>query len=350
MDSDKKDEPTPEEQHDKPSEEVVSESNTDQDAPADALSMTPDELEEQRTEQAASDTDLSGLDEPEQKKLSPFKKLLHKVNIYALIMGLVFAGAGTITAVNFFNSQKPATEAGIASQSLSEDALKQLANNDTSVGNSSQTLTIQGNAVISGQTLTRGDLNVAGNLQTGGSIQGPTLTISGGANLGDTQANNLQVATNLAVQGTTTIRDLNVAGASTFSGSVTAAQITATRLILSGNASLEIPNHIRFSGPSPNRTFNTGILGNGGSASVNGSDTSGTINVNSGNNPTSGCFMRVIFSQGFSNSPHVIVSPVGAAAGQMQYYVERNNAGFNLCTANAAPANQAFAFDYFVTN
>lgn len=350
MDSDKKDEPTPEEQHDEPPKDSGAKTSAEQDAPADALSMTPDELEEQRAEQAASDTDLSGLDEPAEKKLSPFKKLLRKVNVYALAMGLIFVAGGTFAAVNFFNSQKAPTEAGIASQSLSEDALKQLANTDTTVGNNSQTLTIQGNAVISGQTLTRGDLNVAGNLQTGGSIQGPSLTISGAVNLGDTQANNLQVATNLAVQGTTTVRDLNVAGASTFSGNLTASQLTVTRLVLSGNASLEIPNHIRFSGPSPNRTFNTGILGNGGSASVNGSDTSGTINVNSGNNPTSGCFMRVIFSQGFSNSPHVIVSPVGAGAGQMQYYVERNNAGFNLCSANPAPANQAFAFDYFVTN
>lgn len=350
MDSDKKDEPTPEEQHDKPAEDSASESKTEQDAPADALSMTPDELEEQRTEQAAADTDLSGLDEPEQKKLSPFKKLLRKVNVYALATGLIFVVGGVFAAINFFNSQKPVTDAEIASQALSEEALKQLANNDTSVGSSSQTLTIQGNAVISGQTLTRGDLNVAGKIQTGGDIQGPSLTISGAANLGDVQANNLQVATNLAVQGTSTVRDLNVAGSSTFSGSMTAAQITATRLILSGNASLEIPNHIRFSGPPPNRTFNNGILGNGGSASINGSDTSGTINLNSGNNPTSGCFMRVNFNQAFSNLPHVIVSPVGAAAGQMQYYVERNNTGFNLCTANPAPANQAFAFDYFVTN
>ena len=362
MDDDKKPETTPEEQPSEPTVDTASEnagtSNDDDNssaasvdqAPADALSMTPEELEDARTEQAAADTDLSGLDDPSEEKLSPAKKFFRKVNVYFLLFVLILIVAGAITAVNFLNSQKAPEEAAINSQSLSQDALKQLANTDTSVGNASQTLTIQGNAIISGQTLTRGNLNVAGNVQTGGSLTAPTLTISGAVNLGDTQANNLQVATNVAIQGSTTMRDLNVAGTSTFGGAMTASQITVSRLVLSGNASLEVPNHIRFSGPSPSRTFNVGILGNGGSASVDGSDTSGTINVNSGNNPASGCFMRVIFQRQFANSPHVIISPVGSAAGQMEYYVERDKTGFNVCSANPAPSNKAFAFDYFITN
>jgi len=353
MDSDKKPESTPEEERSEPPKDgapVVAESNN-QDVPADALSMTPDELDEEKAAaQAAADTDLSDLDVPVEKKLSPIKRFFRKVNVYFLIFVLLVIVAGAITLVNYLNSQKTPTEAAINSQSLSQDALKQLANTDASVGNSSQTLTIQGNAIISGQTLTRGNLNVAGNLQTGGSIQAPTLTISGTSNLADTQINRLQVATDTAIQGTTTMRDLNVSGASNFSGTVTASQITVTRLILSGNATLEIPNHISFTGPTPTRTINNGILGNGGSSSLNGSDTSGTVNVGSGNNPTSGCFIRITFQQQFSRQPHVIVSPIGEGAGQMQYYVERDNSGFSICSAIAPPANKSFAFDYIVTN
>lgn len=345
MDSDEKNKETPEELE----KEQEVESPVEQQAPADALSMTPDELEQQRTEQAAADTDLSGLDDPTHKPLSPAKRFFKKINIYVLIFALLLVIAGAIAIVNYINSQKEPIEASINSQTLSEDALRQLANTDASVGNTSQTLTIQGNAIIAGQTLTRGNLNVAGNLQTGGSIQAPSLTISGSTNLGDTQINNLQIATNLAVQGNTTMRDLSVAGTSTFSGAMTASQITVTRLILSGNATLEIPNHIRFSGPAPNRTYNNAVLGNGGSTSISGSDTAGAINVNSGNNPTAGCFMRVIFQRPFASTPHVIVSPVGAAAGQTQYYVERDTTGFNLCSASAPPANKSFGFDYFVT-
>ena len=316
-------------------------------APADALSRTPEDLKEEEEKLSAADDTA---EEPTAKKISPLKQVLRKVNVYLLVFILLIVVAGAITIVNYLNSQKTPNVPTISEQGLTEDALKQLANSDASVGSSSQTLTIQGSAIIAGQTLMRGNLNVAGNLQTGGTIQGPSLTISGSANIGDAQINSLQVASNAAVQGTTTMRDINVSGTSSFSGAMTASQITVTRLVLSGNASLDVPNHIRFSGPSPNRTINQSVLGNGGTSSVSGSDTSGTITVNTGNNPTAGCFSRIVFQQTFTNQPHVIVSPVGVAAGQTQFYVERTNTGFNICTAIAAPANQAFAYDYFVTN
>jgi cytoskeletal protein CcmA (bactofilin family) len=322
----------------------------DQQAPSDALSKTPDELEDEKTAQAAADTDLSALDnELPEKKVSPLRKFIRKVNIYFLIFIILAVVAGAIVIVSWLNSQKAPIQPDIANQSLTTEALKQLANTDASVGSTAQTLTIQGSAVINGQTLARGNLSVAGNLQTGGSIQAPTITISGAANLGDTQMNTLQVAGNSAIQGTTTLRDMNVSGTSSFSGAMTASQITVTRLILSGNATLEVPNHISFTGSTPQRTVFGGVLGNGGTANISGSDTAGTINVNSGNNPTPGCFMRVNFNQAFPKQPHVNVTPVGAPAGQMDFYVERNTTSFSVCSANAPGANQAFSFDYFVT-
>lgn len=318
-------------------------------APADALSMSPEELEKSKAEQAAANP-TPATDVSEQKKISAFKKVFRKVNLYLLIFILLVVVAGAIAVVNYLNSQKPPVEPTIASQELTEEALKDLANTDASVGGAAQTLTIQGNAIIAGQTLMRGNLNVAGNIQSGGSIQGPTLTISGTSNLGEAQINNLQVASNTAVQGTTTLRDLNVSGTSSFSGAVTASQITVTRLILSGNAVLQVPNHISFTGASPSRTPNGGVLGGGGTASINGSDTAGTVSINSGNNPTAGCMVRINFQQTFTNSAHVIISPVGAAAGNLTYYVDRNNSGFSICSNNAPAPNQTFAFDYFVTN
>ena len=197
----------------------------------------------------------------------------------------------------------------------------------------------------------RGSANIAGNLQTGGSIQGPSITISGAANLGQTQTQTLQVQNTLAVQGGTSLRDISVSGAATFNGSVTANQLTATNLTLSGNASLTVPNHISFTGPTPSRGgINGGVLGNGGTLSISGSDTSGTINIQTGNSPSAGCFGQINFNRPFSRQPRVIVSPVGQAAGQTQFYVNRSASNFNICTANAAPANQTFGFDYFVTN
>jgi len=318
-------------------------------APADALSRTPEDLEQEQAAQVAAG-DAKPADQPAEKKLSPIKRFFRKVNVYFLGMGLLVAVGGAIAVVNYLNSAKGPAEPSLATQPLTQDALKQLANTDVSVGSSSQTLTIQGNAIIAGQTLARGNLNVAGNIQSGGSIQGPSITISGSANLGEAQINSLQVATNTAIQGSTTLRDLNVSGASSFSGPMTASKITVTNLILSGNAVLEVPNHISFTGPSPSRSVNAGVLGSGGSASVNGSDTAGTVNLNSGAGPSPGCFVTITFQEKFPKQPRVIVSPVGAAAGQLQYYVNRTPNEFSICTNTAAPSNQSFAFDYFVTN
>ena len=320
----------------------------EQNVPADALSRTPDDLQEEESARAAANP-VEANPKDGEKKVSPLKRFLRKINLYFLLFLLIVILAGAIAIVNYLNSQKETPAPEIANQGLTTEALKQLANTDASVGDASQTLTIQGNAIISGQTLTRGNLNVAGNIQSGGSIQGPSITISGQANLGQVQANNLQVATNAAIQGNTTVRDISVSGAATFNGAVTASQITVSRLILSGNASLQIPNHIGFTGPAPSRTLG-GSLGNGGSASVNGSDTTGTVNINTGSGAGPGCYVRINFQQAFTSQPHVIVSPIGAGAGLTQYYVDRNTSGFSICSAGTPPANQAFGFDYFVTN
>lgn len=330
---------------DKDPKDESPEANGAQQAPADALSRTPEDLEEEAEAHATE----SGTDaHADEEKISPLKRFFRRVNVYFLGFLLIVIVATVIAVVTYLNSQKAPPEVAIANQSLNEETLRELANTDASVGSNSQTLTIQGNAVIAGQTLMRGNLNIAGNLQTGGTIQAPSLTISGESNLGTAQINTLQVASDVAIEGTTTMRDISVSGGANFSGSVTASQITTSRLVLSGNATLEIPNHISFTGPAPSRTLGGGI-GNGGSASISGSDTSGTVNIGTGNNPSAGCLVRVGFQQAFPSQPRVMISPVNPAAGRTQYYVERDTSGFSICAASPAPANQRFAYDYFVT-
>jgi cytoskeletal protein CcmA (bactofilin family) len=330
-----------------PKEQPNAGGNAGQDAPADALSRTPEDLDQEASQKASADQ--LGAEDPT-KKLSPFKRVFRKVNLYLLIFILVVAVAAVIAVVSYLNSVKTPVQPTVNNQALTQDALKQLANTDASVGDTSQTLTIQGNAVIAGQTLARGNVNIAGNLQTGGSIQGPTITISGQANLGETQVNSLQVATNTAIQGTTTLRDLTVSGTTSFSGPVTASQLTVTNLILSGNASLQVPNHIGFTGSTPTIAPDNGVLGGGGSASISGSDVSGTINVNTGNNPTVGCFAHMTFKVAYTNPPHVIVGPIGSGAGQVDFYVNRDKSGFSVCANTTPPHNQVFGYDYFITN
>jgi hypothetical protein len=309
------------------------------------LSRTPDDLDQEEK----ANVDPNAAPEEAVKKLPFFKRIFRRVNVYLLVFILLLVIAGAITVVNYLNSQKAPVQPDVASQTLSQEALNQLTNTDVNAGAASQTLTIQGNAIIAGQTLARGNVNIAGNLQTGGSIQAPSLTVSGTSNLGTTQVNTLQVANNVAIQGSTTVRDLNVAGVSSFSGAVTASQITVTHLILSGNATLLVPNHISFTGSSPSRVANNAVLGNGGSTSLSGSDTAGSVTINTGTNTVAGCFVKITFNQVFTSQPRVIISPVGIGAAQTQYYVNHTPTDFSICTANAAPTNQTFSFDYLVT-
>ena len=313
--------------------------------PKDALEKTNEELE-------AEGVNTSSAPNPDEaaKKPTGIKAFIKKVNVYLLMFLLVMVVSIAVSVVGYLNSKKVPKGPTIATQTLTQDALKQLANSDATVGDSGQTLTVQGNAIISGQLLVQKDLNVAGTIRLGKELDVPQLTVSGATNLADTQVNSLQVANASTFQGTVTIQhDLNVAGAASFSGPVTAGQITVTKLIMSGNAQLQIPNHLAFTGASPSRSVNSGVLGGGGSASVNGSDTAGTVNINTGNGPTPGCFVTVTFNKAFASTPHVTVTPVGSGAGQMQWYVNRSTTSFSVCSASTPPANQVFAFDYFIT-
>jgi cytoskeletal protein CcmA (bactofilin family) len=302
---------------------------------------------------ANSDKPLSnteGLDQSPKENKPKKRPLNAKKNIYVIAFAALFLIAGGITAFAFMSSNKKPPVATIGNQPLSQEALSQLANSDTSVGGAAQTLTVHSNATFAGQVLVRGGLTVANNTQVGGTLQAPDLVISNTANLGTVQAKSIQVAEDAKVQGSLDVsKDLSVSGVTTFSGPVMAGQITVTRLVLSGNASLEVPNHLAFTGSTPLRSINTATAGAGGSITIGGSDTSGTININTGSGPQAGCFIQVTFNKPFPSMPHVIVSPFGQAAGNLQYYVTKSTTGFNLCTNNAAAGGSAFGFDYFIT-
>jgi cytoskeletal protein CcmA (bactofilin family) len=325
---------------------------SDSSLPQDALEKTNEELAAEEGVVDATNANAAAPDakaEPP-KKPNALKKFFKKVDVYLLGAIFILIIAGVFSMVSFLNSKKTPKAPTVSAQTLTPNALKALSSSNVSINNSAQTLTVQGNAVFDGQVLIRSNLSVAGNIQAGGTLDAPTLAISGTANLPATQANSLQVAQNTVVQGNTSLATLNVSGASTFNEPVTASEITVSTLILSGNAVLNIPNHLAFTGPSPARSSITAsVLGSSGTASVNGSDTSGVVNVNTGGNPTPGCFISITFAEAFTKTPHVIISPVNVGAGESEFYSTLSSSGFSVCM-NTPPANQDFAFDYFVTD
>lgn len=312
---------------------VVEQSSAPANQPTDALSSQP-------TSQSAGPVTPA----PSGEHNSPLGRLRRRfafLNIYLLVFLLVLVVAALASVIAYNASKRTASNTSISSQSLDQKALEQLANTDTNVGSSAQILNVQSNAVFAGKVLVRDTLEVAGQLQVGGSLSLADLKVSGDSNL-----QSLAVSGDTALQGSLAVqKNLSVNGNGSFGGTISAKQLTVGNLQLNGDLSLN--HHITAGGSTPSRS-NGSALGSGGTASLSGSDTSGSITVNTGGGPGAGCFITVTFATKFNSTPHVLITPVGSAAASLAYYVNRSTSNFSVCSAIAPPANTSFGFDYFI--
>jgi cytoskeletal protein CcmA (bactofilin family) len=282
---------------------------------------------------------------PAAPKKSGIKKLWDKFNIYLVLFVLIVIIAIAVVVFITVKSRQTA-EQPTASTGLSQDALKDLASTDVTVGNPKQILTINANSVFAGAVLIRSNLEVAGTLKIGGSLTLGDLIVSGTTKLGNTDVKDLNISGTLGLQGILTLKNgLNVTGRSTFSGEIITNSLATGALALNGD--LNLTQHVIAGGTIP-AIERGGAVGGGGTVSLSGSDTSGSIAVNTGTSPPAGCFATVTFSRRYNNIPHVVVSPVGSSAGAVEYYITRSTTGFVLCTTNSAPSGQSFGFDYIV--
>lgn len=277
-----------------------------------------------------------------------FKRLWQKFNIYLLLFMLVVVIGIAIAIALYLKNRSVEQQAKdtINTQNLSDETLEQLANSNVTVGNTRQILNVESNAIFSGSVLVRSNLEVAGDIKVGGELQLPGITVTGASRFSELQADSLAIGANASVQGALAVKNgLTVAGTSIFNGPISAPQISTNALQLNGD--LILNNHIVAGGPIPGSSRG-GALGSGGTASVSGSDTSGSITINTGGSPAAGCFITVAFVKKFNSIPHVVVSPIGSAAGGIDYYVNRSSTEFSVCTSSPAPAGQTFGFDYIV--
>lgn len=290
------------------------------------------------------------------KKRSKFRRIWDVINIYLLIFILLVVVAGIVFIVSYLNSQQEPELPVTALQDLTQEQLSEIATGDANVGDPRYILNIQSDAVFAGSALVRGDLNIAGSLQLGEGLLLPDLTVSGASNLNTVQMNTLNIAGATTMQGALTLQDslsvsegLSVGGTSTFNGAITATSVTTGSLTLAGNGTLTVNNHIKVNGPTPSRT-NGGSIGSGGSTSVSGSDTSGTVNINTGSGASAGCLVNVVFNQSFEGNPQINITPTNAAAATIQYYIQRSSTGFSICSANNPGGGRSFSYDYFAIN
>lgn len=281
------------------------------------------------------------------KSLSPVGKvkgLISHLNIYLLLFILIIVIVGGFTLVSYQRNKKEAAPTTVNTQTLSPEDLKKLNSSDASVGDPKQTLTVESNAIFTGKVLIRDSLDVAGAIKVGGALTLPGITVSGTSSFDQIQGNKLAIAGDANVQGQFTVqKGLTVTGGATFGGPISAPQITVQSFQLTGD--FQLTRHIDAGGTTPSKS-DGGALGSGGTASISGTDTAGTIAINTGGSPGTGCFVTVTFAQKFNATPHVVVTPVGSAAAGINYYVNRSTADFSVCTTNSAPGGANFSFDY----
>ena len=284
---------------------------------------------------------------PEQShKPSLLSRLWQKLNVYILLFVLLVLVAGGVMVVLFMKSRKANTNAQgtISSQNLSTSTLKQLSDSNVTIGDSKQVLNVASNAIFAGSLLVRTDLEVAGSLKVGGQLSLPGITVSGASKFGQVQADSLAIAGATSIQGVLTAKHgLSVTGEGTFTGDVTAPQISTGSLVLNGD--LTLTHHVTAGGPIPALSKGT-ALGSGGTASVSGSDTAGSITINTGSGAAAGCFATITFTKAFSNTPHVVMTPISSGAATLSYYVNRSTSNMSICAVSPPPSGQTFGFDY----
>jgi hypothetical protein len=163
----------------------------------------------------------------------------------------------------------------------------------------------------------------AGYLQNGGSADFSSLNVSGTATI-----NNLSVTTLNATAAT--IGTLTVTGSAQFAGDIT------------------VGGHVITAGGQPTAESQAAI-GTGASVAVDGTDTTGTITISTGANPTSGDLAKILFSKTYGKAPHIVLSPSNNnAAGLRTFKGATTSTDFMFDSLDNPAPNTTYTFDYFI--
>lgn len=290
----------------------------------------------------------------------------HKGTFIGLAVISLFLIANVVGLWYLLRSQSDTQEELINNGvTLSSESLSQLGLNRDTVGGATE-LTVGPNATF------RGNLAVGENVSIGGNLQLNSDFVSNSAKITNLQASDLKVE-EINVNGDGTIstlnlrEDLNVTGTARFQGQAVFSQLTTinNNLNVAGSLSvggsfasktfeasdlragqvLSIGGHVITEGSPPSMIEGSTALGSGGTASVNGTDTAGIVAVNIGTGSGAGLIGSVTFNRAYSETPSVVVSPVGHPMPGL--YVNRTTTGFTVSTSSALPPG-SYAIDYIV--
>ncbi len=169
---------------------------------------------------------------------------------------------------------------------------------------------------------------------------------------------NEQVGGNLAIKGTTTFQgavginsnlavrgSLSVGGVLS-AGSLNVGSLGVSTINISGN--LNFAGHIVPSGASP--SVKSSVAANGGSVTIDGNDTAGTITINIGSGAVLPGELAIInFRSAFTGTPKVQLTPINSQASALNYYATRSPTFFTVETSSPPVAGASYVFDYLIT-
>jgi hypothetical protein len=107
---------------------------------------------------------------------------------------------------------------------------------------------------------------------------------------------------------------------------------------------LQLNRHIDAGGATPN-VSNGPAIGGGGTVSINGSDTAGTVTVNNGGGAIAGTVANIQFTVKFNGNPHVVITPVCSGPCNIGAYVTNRSAtGFSIGVSNNIGGSYSFSY------
>lgn len=288
----------------------------------------------------------AGGEAPKKSSNGKIRNFISSLNLYLVLFIFIVIVAAVISAIAYLQGKKAEQKPTTQTQTLTPEKLKELSSNEIKVGDPKSLLTIESNTVFNGTTLIRGDLDVAGTIKVGGALSLPGISVSGKSTLDDVTMNQLGLSGDGTINGQLIVqKGLTVSGSANFAGPISAPSINIDRINLSGD--LQISNHIDAGGSTPRVNGGT-ALGSGGTVSISGTDTAGTVGVNVGTGSPAGVLAQITFAKAFNGIPHVIITPVGSSAANIGWYVvSRTSTGFSIACVNA-PSPSSFSFDFIV--
>lgn len=289
----------------------------------------------------------------------------HKATFIGLAVVVVILAINAVVIAFVLRSQSKAKTQDQGQVTISQAALDKLGVNQSAGGDSGVQLVVNPNANFRGTLQVAGDTSIGGQLKLNSKLTASDASLTnleaGNASLaqlnvnGDGTASNLVLRQKLTVNGDTLLQgtatfsqlvtmnnSLNVSGNLAVGGTLAVNTLHVSSLISDSGAI--IGGHVITQGVAP--SVRVGVAaGSNGTASIAGNDMAGTVAVNTGVGAGNGLLASVTFHSAYTNTPHVVVTTIGAPA---LIYITRTTSGFSIYVSGSLPAAIGYAFDYIV--